>query len=1205
MLVVKGFDGNLARLNGIYAVKDDNHHKPVYVIETPKNAGPNSSDSAVIYYWDDRDGRENNGWWVAPFVAAEEVWAYNPLASKTPPTTGWRVPWNNKNVHPTVAIEIVTRDHAVAAKVLPENTLKRAMEKANQSESKKPAPEVPKLEPLPKKLPEQKETLIDIQAKLDTIPVLLEDAAQYLDDCKDASVLFTCEVADHIKAEDALANSETVEKAISKAKGHILSTVKFLNEQKERLGRLTLVPVATMMLIKEQCEDALETLKTHKEEICALTTLKNKAVAKARKEEEIRFEQEKEEARKKKMQDVIIFNYSTVEKITALMMYGDELIANTPTKDLESATKLEGVLQGLLGEIRRLLALPEIHKSTVSRVEQLQISELEASIANVSNAATTLRCKETDATEKVAVLVAEQVQKDKEGLFAKICDGDDTMSLEQFSAWVKPLNIPGCTDEQIQTLWKRAMNGSECEDELNEEQFFLQLGAVLYKVCASKLVLTPEIDSETVLTELPEDAPLRVLRGPIIGPEGTLSHVFVEAIGLDLTGYVCVRKGGQHFVRRFGSFFMTVQETVLTDKFELKGFKVMMRIGPGKRFAAVDVPNNNGGLLRIKGYLVEGPSDVGYITFRSSKHSKFLSNENCKDDLFTNNVIDWEKNAEEHERKIMQLVEKKAKNVEDEHKNAREAVDRCEELLKKFLTLYINPEVGPCGPEQLDEVRNFSVHFHELRATFDEALKNAQYAVTGVKIPIIKWAREKGTIPGVENGPLEKLRHLFQQHSHIKELQSQLTRIKTKKLQKTHSVVSDLETKTKAMTQKQVDMLCLEVQCEVPTRKDVLQSAYTGVQDLVSARKTILTLAGTDEERLRVNATLRSRLESAEETKRWCEWKLQDMKDRVRTMKCHVESTQLRKPAEELKKLFKYSREFSNLLSSTNALTESLLNDSVCRGIIEIGGALRKHMAEHSITDRDLFTTICGGKEDSTISILQFIDFIRALAIQISDDLIHRVYEQSALPEGIVFDRFDYVLKSYVRVARPCILTDAEVVGNGMKIRSLNVSETLEALSLHYDSSNEGVIRVKVRCVMDGREGYTTLRGNQGSEFLKPRCGAYKVVKGTVVTDKMAMKDFKLIRRLVPGEVVIGDSLPEEESISQLWRIKGRTIGSEVAHGWITLNGNQGSVFLDDYVFPIVDRVATEYEEVEDEEEDEEQHAACTAAAPMEGIEDV
>merc|ERR1719158_1259740 len=396
MLVVKGFDGNLARLNGIYAVKDDNHHKPVYVIETAKGAPPNS-DSAVIYYWDDRDGRENNGWWVAPFVAAEEVWAYNPLASKTPPTTGWRVPWNNKSVHPTVAIEIVTRDHEVAAKVLPENTLKRALEKANQSETKKPAPEpLPRLEPLPKKLPEQKEALIDIQAKLDTIPVLLEDAAQYLDDCKDASVLFTCEVADHIKAEDALANSETVEKAIATAKAHIISTVKFLNEQKERLGKLTLVPVATMMLIKEQCEDALETLKTHKEEICALTTLKNKAVAKARKEEEIRFEQEKEEARKRKMQNVIIFNYSTVEKITALLMYGDELIANTATSDVESATKLEGVLLGLMGEIRRLLALQEIHKSTVARVEQLQIAELETSIANVSNAATTLRCKETD-----------------------------------------------------------------------------------------------------------------------------------------------------------------------------------------------------------------------------------------------------------------------------------------------------------------------------------------------------------------------------------------------------------------------------------------------------------------------------------------------------------------------------------------------------------------------------------------------------------------------------------------------------------------------------------------------------------------------------------------------------------------------------------------------------------------------------------------
>jgi len=48
----------------------------------------------LVYYWDDRDGPNFCGWWFGPKVGGDQVWAYNSERAMTPPTTGWRVPYD-------------------------------------------------------------------------------------------------------------------------------------------------------------------------------------------------------------------------------------------------------------------------------------------------------------------------------------------------------------------------------------------------------------------------------------------------------------------------------------------------------------------------------------------------------------------------------------------------------------------------------------------------------------------------------------------------------------------------------------------------------------------------------------------------------------------------------------------------------------------------------------------------------------------------------------------------------------------------------------------------------------------------------------------------------------------------------------------------------------------------------------------------------
>jgi len=72
-------------IKGNYVKQTENHGRPVFVKEGGKVA-------VFIYYWDDRDGPESNGWWFGHKVGGDQVWAYAKQHGITPPGRGWNVP---------------------------------------------------------------------------------------------------------------------------------------------------------------------------------------------------------------------------------------------------------------------------------------------------------------------------------------------------------------------------------------------------------------------------------------------------------------------------------------------------------------------------------------------------------------------------------------------------------------------------------------------------------------------------------------------------------------------------------------------------------------------------------------------------------------------------------------------------------------------------------------------------------------------------------------------------------------------------------------------------------------------------------------------------------------------------------------------------------------------------------------------------------
>lgn len=91
LVVAGGLNEEAAHaLRGSYRITEKNHGKPVY-----KKDVQVLGEDVMLYYWDDRDGLEQRGWWLSRTVGNQDPtkdFAYNPSKEHNPPSTGWKVP---------------------------------------------------------------------------------------------------------------------------------------------------------------------------------------------------------------------------------------------------------------------------------------------------------------------------------------------------------------------------------------------------------------------------------------------------------------------------------------------------------------------------------------------------------------------------------------------------------------------------------------------------------------------------------------------------------------------------------------------------------------------------------------------------------------------------------------------------------------------------------------------------------------------------------------------------------------------------------------------------------------------------------------------------------------------------------------------------------------------------------------------------------
>jgi len=130
-------------------------------------------------------------------------------------------------------------------------------------------------------------------------------------------------------------------------------------------------------------------------------------------------------------------------------------------------------------------------------------------------------------------------------------------------------------------------------------------------------------------------------------------------------------------------------------------------------------------------------------------------------------------------------------------------------------------------------------------------------------------------------------------------------------------------------------------------------------------------------------------------------------------------------------------------------------------------------------------------------------------------------------------------------------MTDAPDFGNCQMVRRIDAGEALELMDDKIVKPDEGGMRRRFRACRDGREGWITTHGSQGTVYTKAATKHYVIQKEAPVHAGLSAES-PVIRVLMPGEAFAAFEEPKEVSGGEqltFYKVRAVTDGAE---GWVT-----------------------------------------------------
>jgi len=237
---------------------------------------------------------------------------------------------------------------------------------------------------------------------------------------------------------------------------------------------------------------------------------------------------------------------------------------------------------------------------------------------------------------------------------------------------------------------------------------------------------------------------------------------------------------------------------------------------------------------------------------------------------------------------------------------------------------------------------------------------------------------------------------------------------------------------------------------------------------------------------------------------------------------------------------------------------------------------LRAFMASEKLTPAELFKKVAGGVE--TFDKDKFAAFlVKAPKVEsekegedIAEEEFVRAF--STLDEeksGSVSDEtFVASLRKLMKVIKDVALTETLSLTDAKSVRRLEIGEAVEVLQ---GPAKEGELsRVRAKALKDDLEGWVSVAGTAGTNFLEEGGGVFKVVKETIMTEcfeidggtKVGSKVKESTRKLKPGELLEVRSWGKKQDGTGLTRMKCKAKADGMI-GWVTTLGNTGIKFCE------------------------------------------
>jgi len=1003
------------------------------------------------------------------------------------------------------------------------------------------------------------------------LTALVVEAEKLVEETKDAAVLFTCEMAEHIKPDETIAAKEKTDAKSTPATEAIKKCRELIGQKDKELRLFT----------AQQKQPILDSIKPVQARLTTadkeLSQLKNQAmnafrkaqlqIAKEKKEKEI------EEARveRERVNDWNKEGMGFCFQITAV---ADEMSRSIAAEEKtgEELEETEASLLGLQKVLKERLTAKECQNAAKGKLNG-SVNRIESHLKKVRSLLKEQKAKDDDKVRRASIKLAailrgalEKGEQNLEEYFKAATLNTNKMDKAKFERLVSSFDIE---DAPAALLFKEACKtvGSDCST-LDKEAFSLHVANAYHSVMKPTPLTKEVAASSEKIINLDKNMVVQVLEGPF--EEKNAMRVKLSVIKKDgevSEGYANLRVGGEEILMKYSPHYTVLSETVLTDTFELKGFKVIRRIKAQEKFRSIGIPmyNKESDMWRINGVTAE--KENVWVTIQGNRGTSLLRNEPM---AAISAAADKPTEAKEFsEEKLDEILATMADQSRMKVEQEKDACEAAVVIVSGKLVDLENMDAEGMEPT-LEEVNTAC-------QDIDAAFKDYESKNHAVLRSINSMQQN---IRSVEKGAYSDLKAKFLEYSEsLREGDKGVKDMNTKRRQVSQSIRSKEAERRQAKERKEQEEKAAALSALIPPKTEAfeaLQKRFTATTEVTLPRM----MDSITDYQLKVKSTMNELTAIKESCGDLDKWIVETIPEQPKGA--------LGKPVGELKKMKTLIFQLNRQTDMAMRKQETYKKEFLEKLRVDLSVSLIKYLETKKLTIEDYFKKIT--KDSETMTLEQFDKFVKSLVkgLESTEDLVKTAF--GPITE-ITADHLESLKKSNYRCLKRCLMTDIIDIKSCKRLRAIEKDDAVEIIESHVVCPQTDLVRFKARAE-DGTQGYVTIRGNKNSHYLSFQQPWYKVVKETVMTNMFEMKDFKPLRRLKEGEYVRSLSTPVAEEKSGLLRMKAQCV-DEATLGWVTLKGSAGSMYLincdipADSVFEKKVKAEEKKEEVAEEKKEE------------------